>query len=418
MIIREGDRMNILWGLVGMLTVMAVGVLISYNRKDIKAQTILGALTFQVGFAFITLKTEFGRNALLKMSAGVEKITESAYEGINFLFGDLTSGDGFIFAFEALGIIVFFSALIAVLYHLGVMQLLVDAIGGFLSKLLGTTKVESLSAAANIFLGHTEAPLVVKPYMKKITNSELFAIMVGGFASVSGSVLVGYSLMGIPLNYLLAASVMAAPAGLLMAKLVYPMPKEMDKEAEKALEAEIEAEEEENEEKIGIIEAAANGAAEGLQMALNIGGMLLAFIALIAVVNNLMGWVGGWFGYGDITLQSILGVIFSPLMIAIGVVPEEAIMAGGFLGQKIVINEFVAFSDFGAIVDQMSEKTVMILTFALCGFGNFGSIAGQIGGLGTLAPNRRSDVANMGLRAMITGCLASLLNAAIAGMLL
>lgn len=418
MIIREGDRMNILWGLVGMLTVMAVGVLISYNRKDIKAQTILGALTFQVGFAFITLKTEFGRNALLKMSAGVEKITESAYEGINFLFGDLTSGDGFIFAFEALGIIVFFSALIAVLYHLGVMQLLVDAIGGFLSKLLGTTKVESLSAAANIFLGHTEAPLVVKPYMKKITNSELFAIMVGGFASVSGSVLVGYSLMGIPLNYLLAASVMAAPAGLLMAKLVYPMPKEMDKEAEKALEAEIEAEEEENEEKIGIIEAAANGAAEGLQMALNIGGMLLAFIALIAVVNNLIGWVGGWFGYGDITLQSILGVIFSPLMIAIGVVPEEAIMAGGFIGQKIVINEFVAFSDFGAIVDQMSEKTVMILTFALCGFGNFGSIAGQIGGLGTLAPNRRSDVANMGLRAMITGSLASLLNATIAGMLL
>ncbi len=418
MIIREGDRMNILWGLVGMLTVMAVGVLISYNRKDIKAQTILGALTFQVGFAFITLKTEFGRNALLKMSAGVEKITESAYQGINFLFGDLTSGDGFIFAFEALGIIVFFSALIAVLYHLGVMQLLVDAIGGFLSKLLGTTKVESLSAAANIFLGHTEAPLVVKPYMKKITNSELFAIMVGGFASVSGSVLVGYSLMGIPLNYLLAASVMAAPAGLLMAKLVYPMPKEMDKEAEKALEAEIEAEEEENEEKIGIIEAAANGAAEGLQMALNIGGMLLAFIALIAVVNNLIGWVGGWFGYGDITLQSILGVIFSPLMIAIGVVPEEAIMAGGFIGQKIVINEFVAFSDFGAIVDQMSEKTVMILTFALCGFGNFGSIAGQIGGLGTLAPNRRSDVANMGLRAMITGSLASLLNATIAGMLL
>lgn len=418
MIIREGDRMNILWGLVGMLTVMAVGVLISYNRKDIKAQTILGALTFQVGFAFITLKTEFGRNALLKMSAGVEKITESAYEGINFLFGDLTSGDGFIFAFEALGIIVFFSALIAVLYHLGVMQLLVDAIGGFLSKLLGTTKVESLSAAANIFLGHTEAPLVVKPYMKKITNSELFAIMVGGFASVSGSVLVGYSLMGIPLNYLLAASVMAAPAGLLMAKLVYPMPKEMDKEAEKVLEAEIEAEEEENEEKIGIIEAAANGAAEGLQMALNIGGMLLAFIALIAVVNNLIGWVGGWFGYGDITLQSILGVIFSPLMIAIGVVPEEAIMAGGFIGQKIVINEFVAFSDFGAIVDQMSEKTVMILTFALCGFGNFGSIAGQIGGLGTLAPNRRSDVANMGLRAMITGSLASLLNATIAGMLL
>lgn len=418
MIIREGDRMNILWGLVGMLTVMAVGVLISYNRKDIKAQTILGALTFQVGFAFITLKTEFGRNALLKMSAGVEKITESAYQGINFLFGDLTSGDGFIFAFEALGIIVFFSALIAVLYHLGVMQLLVDAIGGFLSKLLGTTKVESLSAAANIFLGHTEAPLVVKPYMKKITNSELFAIMVGGFASVSGSVLVGYSLMGIPLNYLLAASVMAAPAGLLMAKLVYPMPKEMDKEAEKALEAEIEAEEEESEEKIGIIEAAANGAAEGLQMALNIGGMLLAFIALIAVVNNLIGWVGGWFGYGDITLQSILGVIFSPLMIAIGVVPEESIVAGGFIGQKIVINEFVAFSDFGAIVDQMSEKTVMILTFALCGFGNFGSIAGQIGGLGTLAPNRRSDVANMGLRAMITGSLASLLNATIAGMLL
>lgn len=410
--------MNILWGLVGMLTVMGVGVLISYNRKDIKAQTILGALTFQVGFAFITLKTEFGRNALLKMSAGVEKITESAYEGINFLFGDLTSGDGFIFAFEALGIIVFFSALIAVLYHLGVMQLLVDAIGGFLSKLLGTTKVESLSAAANIFLGHTEAPLVVKPYMKKITNSELFAIMVGGFASVSGSVLVGYSLMGIPLNYLLAASVMAAPAGLLMAKLVYPMPKEMDKEAEKALEAEIEAEEEESEEKIGIIEAAANGAAEGLQMALNIGGMLLAFIALIAVVNNLIGWVGGWFGYGDITLQSILGVIFSPLMIAIGVVPEESIVAGGFIGQKIVINEFVAFSDFGAIVDQMSEKTVMILTFALCGFGNFGSIAGQIGGLGTLAPNRRSDVANMGLRAMITGSLASLLNATIAGMLL
>lgn len=151
---------------------------------------------------------------------------------------------------------------------------------------------------------------------------------------------------------------------------------------------------------------------------MNIGGMLLAFIALIAVVNNLIGWVGGWFGYGDITLQSILGVIFSPLMIAIGVVPEEAIMAGGFIGQKIVINEFVAFSDFGAIVDQMSEKTVMILTFALCGFGNFGSIAGQIGGLGTLAPNRRSDVANMGLRAMITGSLASLLNATIAGMLL
>ncbi|QHS23404.1 NupC/NupG family nucleoside CNT transporter [Virgibacillus sp. MSP4-1] len=409
--------MNILWGLLGIVSILGIGVLLSKNKKKIKARTILFGLTLQIVFAFLALESSIGRKVLESLSKVVQNIIGYTSEGISFLFGGLVGGEGSIFAFEVLTVIIFFSSMISILYYLGIMQWVIRIIGGGLAKLLGTSKTESLSAAANIFVGHTEAPLVVKPFLKKMTESELFAIMVGGMASVSGSVLVGYSLLGIPLEFLLAASFMAAPSGLIMAKLIVPQTATEEELAEINKEVEtIDDDEAEESKPANIIDAAASGASTGLKMALEIAGMLLAFVSLVALINGGLGLIGGLFGLESLTLEQILGIILSPIAFLIGVPWEEAVQAGQFIGQKIAINEFVAFASLGEVINSLSDKTAMLLSFALAGFANFGSIAVQIGALGSLAPTRRNHVSKLGMRAMIAGSLASLLNAAIAGM--
>ncbi|PYZ92270.1 NupC/NupG family nucleoside CNT transporter [Salipaludibacillus keqinensis] len=421
--------MNILWGLFGVFVVLSIAFLLSSNRRAIKPRTIIGGLAIQFTFAFIVFQWEAGRQGLEGLTAIVNNVVGYTDEGIDFLFGGIFEGEGIgmVFAFQVLTVVIFFSSLISVLYYLGIMQKIIKFIGGALAKLLGTSKPESLSAAANIFVGQTEAPLVVRPFLDKMTRSELFAVMTGGLASVAGSVLIGYSLLGVPLEYLLAASFMAAPSGLIMAKIMLP---ETDPEAtsdERVVEMD------DDQESYNVIDAAARGASTGLQLALNIGAMLLAFIALIALINGLLGgaeniinnvvnYVLGLVGSDasinlqGITLENIFGVLFAPLAFAIGVPWAEAFQAGSFIGQKLVLNEFVAYVAFTDVMDTLSPKTILVISFALCGFANISSLGILLGGLGKLAPSRRGDIAKLGLKAVAAGMLASLLNASIAGM--
>ncbi len=408
---------NILWGLMGIAVIFVIAFLLSENKRKIKVRTILGGLAIQLLFAFIVLKWEFGRRMFLGLTELVQNIINYANEGIGFLFGPVlgnpgSEATGFVFAFHVLTIIIFFSALISVLYYLGIMQIVIRFLGGGLAKLLGTSKTESLSASANIFVGQTEAPLVIRPYIAGMTKSELFAVMTGGLASVAGSVLFGYAALGIPLEYLLAASFMAAPGGLIMAKMLIPETEEPKTDAN----AQIGESEEDR--ATNVIDAAARGASDGLKLALNVGAMLLAFIALIALINGILGGVGGWFGADNFSLDFVLGYLFAPLAFVIGIPWSEAVAAGNLIGQKLVLNEFVAYSTFSAQLDLFSDKSIAVISFALCGFANLSSLAILLGGLGNLAPNRRPDIARLGFRAIIAGTLSNLLSAAIAGMFL
>ena len=398
--------------ILGIFVLLGIAYLLSNNRKAICIRTVLGALVIQIVIGAFILYVPIGRDALLGMSNAVSKVIAYADEGISFVFGGLASGEsvGFIFAIKVLPVIVFFSALISLLYYIGVMQWIIKLIGGALQKVLGTSKSESMSAAANIFVGQTEAPLVVKPYISKMTESELFAIMCGGLASISGSVLAGYAGLGVPLTYLIAASFMAAPAGLLFAKMLYPQTEEFNDEIE-----EVELDKPAN-----ALEAIASGAGAGMSMALNIGAMLVAFIALIALVNGMLGGIGELFNRPDLSLGMILGWIFKPLAWVMGVPWSDAEVAGHMIGIKLTVNEFVGYSEFSTYLGanppmELTDKTKAIITFALCGFANFGSIAVLIGGVGGMAPNRRGDIARLGIRAVIAGSLANLLSATIAG---
>lgn len=403
--------MNILWGFAGILTVLAIAFIFSNNRTRIKWRPVLVGLGLQLTFAFLVLQTGIGRSFLEALTFGVNNIIEYANAGIDFVlggFGYQQQEGGFVFAINVLTIIIFFSSLISVLYYLKIMQFVIKILGGGLSWLLGTRKAESMSASANIFVGQTEAPLVVKPYISNMTNSELFAVMTGGLASVAGSVLIGYSQLGVPLEYLLAASFMAAPAGLVMAKMFVPETDNRPDPDDFQMEADEEAS--------NVVDAAAKGASTGLQLVLNVGAMLIAFIALIALLNGVLGGIGGWFGFEQLSIELILGYVFAPLAFAIGIPWDEAIRAGNFIGQKLVLNEFVAYASFAPQIDTFSDKTVAIITFALCGFANISSLAILLGGLGNLAPDRRPDIARMGIRAVAAGALASMLSASIAGM--
>ena len=406
--------MGILGSVLGIVVLLVIAVLFSNNRKAINLRTVLGALAIQIGFAALILYVPFGRDALQATANGVSNVIAYGNEGINFVFGGLAnpSNVGFIFAVKVLPIIVFFSGLISVLYYLGIMQVVIKVIGGALQAALGTSKAESMSAAANIFVGQTEAPLVVRPYIKNMTQSELFAIMAGGTASIAGSVMAGYAEMGVPLTYLIAASFMAAPAGLLFAKILFPQTEQFtDKQPET----------DDSEKPTNVLEAMAGGASAGMQLALNVGAMLIAFVGLIALVNGILGGVGGWFGYGDLTLQSIFGWIFKPLAYLIGVSWDESAIAGQMIGMKLAVNEFVGYLEFAKYLQpdtavEKKKKTKAIITFALCGFANFSSIAILIGGIGGMAPNRRGDVARLGLKAVVAGTLANLMSATIAGL--
>lgn len=394
-------------GLVGIAALLLIAYLASANRSRINWRTVGGAFAIQIAIGAFVLYVPVGQEVLYSISQVVANVIGYANAGILFLFGDLGNfSQGFIFAIHVLTIIIFFSSLIAVLYHVGIMTWVIRLIGGGLQKLLGTSRPESMSAAANIFVGQTEAPLIVKPFIPTMTRSELFAVMVGGLASVAGSVLAGYAGLGVELKYLIAASFMAAPGGFLMAKMILP-----ETETPKNDLAEITTEKPHT----NLIDAAAAGASSGMQLALNVGAMLLAFVGLIALVNGIVGGIGGWLGKDDLTLQLIFGYVFQPLAFILGVSWEEARAAGSFIGQKLVINEFVAYLDFVQVKEQLSAHTQVIVTIALCGFANFSSIAILLGGLGGMAPGRRADIAELGLKALLAATLANLMSAAIAG---
>lgn len=423
--------MQLIMSLLGMVVLIFIAIIFSSNRRAIKFRTVFGAFIIQIAIGAFVLYIPAGRRTLETVSDAVSIVIGYGQVGMDFVFGGLVSnkmfelfgGGGFIFALRVLPVIVFFSSLIAVLYYLGIMQFFIKILGGLLQWILGTSRTESLSATANIFVGHTEAPLVVRPYIATMTNSELFAVMCGGLASVAGSVLAGYAQMGVPMEYLIAASFMAAPGGLLFAKLMVP-------ETEKTHDAVNMVSVASGEERpVNIIDAAATGASSGMQLALNVGAMLLAFVALIALLNGILSVIGGWIHIPGLSLELILGWIFAPIAYLIGIPWHEATIAGSFIGQKLVVNEFVAYMNFGEYLKPdseviatgkqvLSEHTKAIISFALCGFANLASVAILLGGLGGIAPNRRKDVARLGLKAVLAGSLSNLMSATIAGFFL
>ncbi|ANO32201.1 nucleoside transporter NupC [Vibrio breoganii] len=412
--------MSLFMSIVGMLVLILIAVLLSDNRKAINVRTVAGAFAIQFALGAFVLYVPWGKDLLKSVSDGVSSVINYGADGTGFLFGNLVNfsvdGIGFIFAFQVLPTLIFFSALISVLYYLGVMQWVIRILGGGLQKALGTSRAESMSAAANIFVGQTEAPLVVRPFVPRMTQSELFAVMCGGLASIAGGVLAGYASMGVPIEYLVAASFMAAPGGLLFAKIIKP---ETDEPIDQLADMNAEGEDK----PANVIDAAAGGASAGLSLALNVGAMLIAFIGLIALINGLLGGVGGWFGFENLTLEMLLGWVFAPLAFLIGVPWSEAVVAGEFIGLKTVANEFVAYANFAPYLGEaapvvLSEKTKAIISFALCGFANLSSIAILLGGLGSIAPKRRGDIARMGIKAVVAGTLSNLMAATIAGFFL
>ena len=306
--------------------------------------------------------------------------------------------------------IVFIGAMMSMLYYLGIMQRVVGTFGGWLHKLLGTSHPESISAVSNIFVAHTDAPLVVRPYLKDMTQSELFAVMTGGCATIAGAVMMGFAALGVDLKYLITASFMAAPGGLLIAKVMMPETETRDVEFDPTHTGD-------EEQPVNVFEALGNGAMTGMRVAFSVGALLVAFVALIALVNGVLSGVGGWFGMEELTLQWLLGKAFAPVAWLIGVPWGEATQAGSLIGQKLVLNEFYAYVNFVAIKETLSAHTQLVVTFALCGFANLSSIAILIGGLGAVVPERRHDIARLGLRAVIGGTLANLMNASLAGLL-
>lgn len=401
--------------LLGIAGLLVIAWAMSTNRSAINPRSVLGAFAIQVVIGGFVLYFPPGKAMLNGLAGGVAHVLEYSKAGIDFLFGSLNnqawSGIGFVFAINVLPVIIFFASLIAVLYHIGIMGWVIRIIGGALQLALKTSRPESMSAAANIFVGQTEAPLVVKPFIRQMTRSELFAVMVGGLASIAGSVMAGYALMGIELEFLLAACFMAAPGGLMMAKMLVPETSEPKNELQ-------DLEDGDNEPYVNVFDAAASGALSGLQLALNVGAMLLAFTALIAMLNGIVGWLGTLVSIDNLTIELMLGYVLQPVAWSLGVPWAEANIAGSLIGQKLVFTEFIAYLNFTNVMDDMSEHAQAIVTIALCGFANFASIAILLGGIGTLAPTRRAEIAQLGMLALLAATLANLMSAAIAGLFL
>jgi CNT family concentrative nucleoside transporter len=431
--------MPILIGLAGIAVIIAIAILISSNRRAIRPRVVIPAFLLQAGIAIIVLKIPQGRAAISAMAGGVADLLSYAQAGTNFIFGPLADPKigGTSFAISALPVIIFFASLVSILYYLGIMQRIVRWVGGAIEWVTGVSKVESLCAAANIFVGQSESPLVIRPYLAGLTPAQLFTVMTSGMAGVAGTILAAYASMGIKIDYLLAASFMSAPGGILMAKLMMPdtvSPKKLDEEIELS-EARISGKgpaallpegtpgepmpdaSHDEERPANIIMAAAQGAQTGVKLAVAVGAMVLAFVALVALANGLLGGVGNWFGYPDLSFQLILGKLLAPVMWLLNVPWAEAQQAGGLFGTKVVLNEFVAFIDLGKIQATLSPITVAVVTFALCGFANFSSIAIQMAVTGTLAPNQRPVIARLGLKALMAGSLSNLMSAALVGLM-
>lgn len=407
---------RLLIGAAGIALILLIAFALSSNRKHIRPRVVGAAFAMQAAIAALVLYVPAGKAAIAAMSQGVANLLGYAHAGIDFIFGPLAAPEigGKSFAIAALPTIIFFASLISILYHVGIMQLIVRWVGGAIQKVTGISKVESLCAAANIFVGQSESPLVIRPYLASLTPAQLFLVMTSGMAGVAGTILAAYAAMGIKIDYLLAASFMSAPGGILMAKMMMP-----DDPRDADIEPVILAEASHAEEKpANIIMAAAQGAQTGVKLAVAVGAMVLAFVALVALANGVLGGIGSWFGYPDLSFQQLLGWIFQPLMVLLNVPWNEAGIAGGLFGTKVVLNEFVAFISLGQTQDSLSPLTVGVVTFALCGFANFSSIAIQMAVTGGLAPNQRPVIARLGLKALVAGSLANLMSAALAGLLL
>ncbi len=400
--------------LIGLVVMIAVAYGLSSSRKNIKWKTVGTGIALQLFFGLIILKTPFGMQVFDGAREAFNGILNYTNEGSKFIFGSLTDvpKSGFIFAFLVLPTIIFMSSLMSVLYHLGLMQKVVEITAKIMMRVMGTSGAESLSAAANIFVGQTEAPLVVKPFVEKMTKSELMALMTGGMATVAGGVLAAYVGMGVDAGHLLAASVMSAPAALVCAKLMVPETEQSTTEGVVKVDL--------PKTNANLIDAAASGASEGLSLALNVGAMLLAFIALIAMFNGMLGWVGGLVGLPQLSFEFLIGYVFAPFAFLMGVPWADCVEVGVMLGKKTVVNEFVAYMDLQAAIKTgaISERAITITTYALCGFANFSSIAIQLGGIGGLAPGRRQDLARLGIQSLIAGTLACFMTACIAGLLI
>lgn len=420
---------DLLRSFVGVGILLGIAFLFSQNRAAINYRTVVAALLVQFVIGALVLFVPPGRAFLAAIAEGVNYVLKFGDKGLEFLFGGLVSakmfevfgGGGFVFALKVLPLIIYVTALIAVLYHLGVMRWIITGLGLIFQKLLGVSKIESFSAVTTIFLGQSEMPAVVKPFVTQLRGPELFAIMASGMASVAGSVLAGYAGLGVKMEYLLAASFMAIPGGLLFAKIICPSTEE----------SQVVMQDFSFEEKraANVIEAAASGATVGLKIAVNVGAMLIAFVALIALLNGVVGSIAGWMGFKGVNLETLIGHAFAPLAYMIGVPWEKAALAGNFLGQKLILNEFVAYISLSPYLKDpasvaaaglvvLDPRTLAILSFALCGFANFSSIAILAGGFGSVAPHLRSEVSRFGLRVVLAATLSNLMSATIAGIFL
>ena len=403
-------------GVLGILVIVAVAYLFSTQRKAIRPRVVLWGLGLQFAFAFLVLKTSVER-LFQQASIGVNHVLEYASEGSKFVFGDKLGAKstdfGVVFAFQVLPIVIFIASLFAILYYLGVMQVFVKWMAVFMQKFMGTSGAESTNVAASIFMGQTEAPLTIRPFLEGMTESELFTVMTSGMAHVSGAVMAAYVLIaGVEIRHLLTAVIMTAPATIMLAKILVP------ETGTPATAGGVEIQVEKP--GVNIIDAAARGASDGVSLALNIGGMLIAFLGLIALANGILGGIHSlpYMGWVPQSMQSFLGAIFSPVAWLLGVSWKDCATIGNLLGTRLILNEFVAFVDLGKIRATLDPRSFTIATYALCGFANLSSIAIQIGGIGGLAPSRKSDLARLGLKAVAAGTMANFMSACIAGMLL
>jgi CNT family concentrative nucleoside transporter len=405
-------------GILGLLTMLAIAYIFSTNRKKINPRTVAVGLALQIAFAFLVLKWETGRWLITQAGTAVNKLLEYSFAGSTFIFGELGkkgSPMGFYFAFQVLPTIIFIAAFFAILYHFGIMQFFVKIAAWVMKRLMGASGVESLNVAASIFMGQTEAPLTIRPFLPRVTRSELMTIMTSGMAHVSGGIMGAYILSGIEAKHLLTAVIMTAPGTILISKMLVP-------ETETP-QAEVSTEEAEQEKHENVLAAASKGTSDGLGLAINVAAMLISFLALIALLNGIMGGTHNFlarhgFAWFPSSIETILGVIFAPIAWVIGVPWHDCLKIGNLLGTRMVLNELVAFTMLGAQKAALDARSFTIATFALCGFANISSIGIQIGGLGALAPNRRGDLAKLGFRAMIAGTMANLMSASIVGMFL
>lgn len=404
-------------GILGLLTMLGLAYAFSTNRRAIRMKTVAWGLGLQIAFAIFVLKIDLGRTLFQKAGDAVNRLLSYAFAGSQFVFGDLGkqgSHLGFYFAFQVLPTVIFICALFAVLYYLGVMQLVIKAAAWLMIRLMGVSGAESLNVAASIFMGQTEAPQTIRPFLPDLTYSELMTVMTSGMAHVSGSIMAAYIAFGIEPKHLLSAVIMTAPGTLVMAKMLVPET-EVPRTAGRVVMSEEEVEVEKNENLLGAI---ARGTTDGLHMALNIAAMLISFLALIALLDGIMGGIHAHIAWFPSSLEAILGALFAPIAWVIGVPWHDCRLIGNLLGVRMVLNELVAFSMLGPQRAVLDPRSFTIATFALCGFANFSSIGIQMGGIGALAPNKRGDLAKLGIRAMLAGTMANLMSASIAGMLL